>query len=113
MVVKTDLSCRSGECMAILVVEDTTGFIYKFQTGGYACNHPSAEGFLLPFDISKEDWLVTDEDDFPDRLPSYGLKLDETREGEEAWWPVKLTSNSQLPLWLREHRLWLTYENSD
>lgn len=35
-----------------LIIEAKTGVKYSNQTGGYACNHPEVEGFLLPINLT-------------------------------------------------------------
>ena len=42
-----ELDCF-GDSFGYLIVLDEKGATYTTQTGGYACNHPFARGWLLP-----------------------------------------------------------------
>lgn len=104
----------------VILVEYPTGIIYEAQTGGIACHHPSAEGYIEFTEIDYEKKLyklenyyggiTKQEADMVDEVLKEdfmcnGWKVDRTRlgEGEEAWIPLKRG----------KEKGYLCWENSD
>lgn len=102
-----------------LIVADNTGVTYSNQVGGYACNYPQAEGFLVPLGLPEAEarmaahftgpahngWCsngITDEDaNLLDELfSSRRIRVDRTRLGEcqEAWVHVLMDEPGEIGL---------------
>jgi len=77
-----------------------TGVVWEPQTGGICCNHPSAEGILVPLrSMSAFPHIGCYRETLPEHEgmlraaieeAGWPLEVDLSRwaEAEEAWWPV-------------------------
>jgi hypothetical protein len=95
----------------IVLCED--GLKYSNQTGGDACNHPIAQGILIPMskelltnpEVSGSGWWEGDANEFLDSNPRFKEYFKGNGKSEEAWINVKIIDNDLPAI--------ITYTNSD
>lgn len=110
----------------LIVLDDSSPYVWSNQVGGIHCDHPEVRGVLLPTSwIMQSDDLWTDlmleertSEEVDDWLKSQDLEgLLEPRSGigAEAWIPVRISATPHAvhlkPFASRDAIL--TYENSD
>ena len=82
----------------VLLIPHPTGVTYVVESGGYACSHMEAEGFLVPIGgcqlLAPDSWegnwhgdqLTSARYDAIDsELAHYDFRSDRSAENEEAW----------------------------